>query len=153
MDADRGFAVSCTRVALSGIGMVQLYIVESSAVVRTGLLALLEWAPGIQLAGQAAGAAVAMRGLDQTAVDVIIVEADLPDGSGLDVVRHVKKIRPATVAILLAGGGHPRYAEQGRAAGADYVLDKATECDTLLELLRGIVASRNASVTGKRALH
>lgn len=60
---------------------------------------------------------------------LVIVDVDLPDGSGLDLCRKIRahKVLGATPVIVLTGHSDARYKMMGFSAGADQYLTKPIE--------------------------
>jgi hypothetical protein len=73
-------------------------------------------------------------------IDLIISDMNLPDGSGLDVVRDVRASREwrATPVLILSGDVNPRIVDKAYALGANAYLDKSPRGRSLSELLRSL---------------
>jgi DNA-binding NarL/FixJ family response regulator len=69
-------------------------------------------------------------------VDAAIVDLDLPDGSGLDVLSALGDIRPDARTIVLTAHARPDLAERAIAAGAAAFLTKEGTLDRVLAALR-----------------
>ena len=65
---------------------IRVFLLDDHEVVRRGIADVLE-ADGITIVGEAATAAEALRRIPATSPDVAILDARLPDGSGIDVCR------------------------------------------------------------------
>lgn len=62
-------------------------------------------------------------------LDLVLVDAALPDGDGLDLCRQMKRVRPALPVIVLTAEAGAR--EAAFAAGADLFLSKPFDDETL----------------------
>src|SRR5689334_4223920 len=71
-----------------------------------------------------------------TALDAAIVDLDLPDGSGLDVVSALRELRPGARTIVLTAHARSDLAERALVAGAAAFLAKEGTLDRVLAALR-----------------
>jgi DNA-binding NarL/FixJ family response regulator len=90
-------------------------------------------------AGDLRGAEASIR---QLRPDAVILDIRLPGGSGITLLRHMKRERPAATVIVLTNYPYPQYREECLDAGADYFLYKATEFDKVGEILNRMAGSR-----------
>jgi CheY-like chemotaxis protein len=78
--------------------------------------------------------------------DLVITDLGVPDMSGFDVAKGVKRLDPATPVVLVSGWAVQQESGEVREAGIEYVLPKPCPLEDLLETiqkaLRGAVASR-----------
>ena len=126
---------------------VKVFVVEDSLEVRKRLVAMLATVPGVNVVGEADSVRAAAAGVLATAVDVILLDLQLLDGTGLDVLLQVKPVRPDIRVIVLSNLAGPQYREASLAAGADVFLDKSHEFGRVPEILRGWLAAPEAAPT------
>ncbi len=81
---------------------VRVAVVDDHPVFRIGLAALLDSLDGIDVVGQAAGAEDAHAVLAGTEVDVVVMDLDLGDGSGVDVTRELVRARPGVGVLVVS---------------------------------------------------
>jgi DNA-binding NarL/FixJ family response regulator len=124
---------------MSPADRLRLLVVDDSAVAGSRLMSLLGSMPDVELLPQAWSVASARRAFYGGGPDVVVTDFSLPDGTGLDVVRYVKKVWPSTIVIVLTaeslGGVRRRCLE----AGADFILDKSVEIDDLLRIVENLL--------------
>ena len=65
----------------------------------------------------------------------VLTDLSLPECSGLDVARSVKRMRPATPVVLITGWGHLLDPARLRASGVDFMLVKPFRLERLLAVL------------------
>jgi DNA-binding NarL/FixJ family response regulator len=109
-------------------GEIRVVLVDDHPVFRIGLAALLSSLPGITVVGQAAGA-VQGRALllERDDVDVAVVDLDLGDGSGVDVIRDVLRARPdLRVLVVTMHDDDQAVAASVRAGARGYLLKSAS---------------------------
>jgi len=67
--------------------------------------------------------------------DVVLTDLSLPECSGLDVARSVKRLRPETPVVLITGWGHLLDPERLRESGVDLMLVKPFRLERVLSVL------------------
>lgn len=91
---------------------------------------------GIEMVWQAEDAAQAILAFRQLRPEVAILDIQMPAGSGIDVLAHIKKESPLTTVIILTNYPLPLFRKRCLKAGADYFFDKSTEFEKVIEVLR-----------------
>jgi DNA-binding NarL/FixJ family response regulator len=116
---------------------MNVLVVDDTAEVRKRLLALLRRIPAVTVVGEADSVKSALEGLASTAVDVVLLDLQLGDGTGLDVLAAVRARHPGVRAIVISNFANGPYRQASLAAGATVFLDKSIEFGRLDEILRG----------------
>jgi two-component system response regulator DevR len=80
---------------------IRVFLLDDHELVRRGLRELLEVEGDIEVVGESGSAAEAIRRIPALKPDVAILDARLPDGSGIDVCRDVRSIDPNVRALIL----------------------------------------------------
>ena len=80
---------------------IRVYLLDDHEVVRRGVRDLLEAEPDITVVGEADSALVASRRIPALRPHVAILDARLPDGSGIEVCREVRSQDPSIAALIL----------------------------------------------------
>ena len=79
--------------------------------------------PRLALVGEFGSAATAMAAAAALAPDVALVDLGLPDGSGFDVIRHIRAVSPQTsVMVVSVFGGERNLLEAIEAGATGYLL-------------------------------
>ncbi|MGA8112351.1 MAG: response regulator transcription factor [Actinocatenispora sp.] len=81
--------------------MIGVYLLDDHEVVRRGLRELLETEGDIKVVGESGSAMQAVSRIPALRPDVAVLDARLPDGSGIDVCRDVRSIDPSIRALIL----------------------------------------------------
>jgi DNA-binding NarL/FixJ family response regulator len=110
-------------------------VVEDSAIVRERICDLLNEEPHLQVIGQASDVAEALARFEELRPQAVVLDYRLPDGNGLQVLRHVKQAAPWCVVIMLTNLREDMFGEICRASGADHFFHKATEFERVAEVL------------------
>jgi len=119
---------------------LQVFVVEDAVEVRKRLIALLRTVPGVAVVGEAESVRGAIEGVLSTAANVLLLDLQLSDGNGLDVLAELKPQRPALRVIVLSNFSAAPYRQASLAAGADAFFDKSQEFGRVPDILRDWLA-------------
>lgn len=114
---------------------LQVYLVDDSALVRTSLAELLTTADQICVCGAAGSVAQALPAIAAGRPDVVILDLDLPDGNGLQVLHALRQLPAPPVVIILTMYPFSLYGEQCLTAGAVCYLEKGGRIERVVEAL------------------
>jgi two-component system, NarL family, response regulator DevR len=126
---------------------MKVFIIEDSALMYARISQAVKAIDGMVVSGAASDAQGALSAIRATNPDAIIVDIQLREGSGLDVVKQIKAERPETKTLVLSNSATEPYLHAARVAGADYFLDKSTEFGQLAGILNGWLALHTASLS------
>ena len=119
---------------------ITVYLLDDHEVVRTGLRQLLESEPDITVVGESASAAEAQRRIPAIRPDVAVLDARLPDGSGIEVCREIRSRDPEIRALILTSFDDDQALFAAIMAGAaGYVLKDIRSSD-LVHGIRTVAA-------------
>lgn len=127
---------------------MDLFIVEDSIPVRERLVRSLEGLEGLDIVGTAEDVTAAIAGLEHNAPDALILDLQLPSGSGLQVLRAVREKLPGMRVIVMTNFAAEPYRKAAMAAGAEIFLDKSAEFGRVRDIL-----CEWRDEAGKRPLH
>jgi DNA-binding NarL/FixJ family response regulator len=80
---------------------LRVLLVDDHDLFRTGLRNLLEEHGGVDVAGEAADGAQAVRLVRELAPDVVVMDLNMPTMSGVEATRHINALSPLTRVIVL----------------------------------------------------
>lgn len=115
---------------------MNVFIADDSSVLIDRLSDLVREVPGVNLVGSAGEAAEAGRAILEAHPDVVILDLQLKNGNGIEVLDAVKSIHPDMIVIVLTNYPYPQYRRKCMAAGADFFLDKSSEFQRIPAILR-----------------
>ncbi|MDC7121554.1 response regulator transcription factor [Cellulomonas fimi] len=120
---------------------VRVVLVDDHPVFRIGMAALLDSLPGIEVTAQAATAAEA-RALFGGAVeaDVVLMDLDLGDGSGVDLTRDLLRDRPGLAVLVVTMHEDDDAVVASVRAGARGYLVKSAPPDAVERAVRAVAA-------------
>lgn len=98
----------------------------------------------IETIGQAQDVGEAINSIEELKPDAVILDIQMPGGSGIEVLRHIKKEQPATVVIILTNYPYSQYRHECMDGGADFFFDKSLEFDRAIEICK--VLARGSDV-------
>ncbi len=123
--------------------MIRVFLLDDHEVVRRGLSDLLEREDDIEVIGESGSAEEARRRIPALRPDVAVLDARLPDGSGIDVCRDVRSIDPSIRALILTSYEDDEALFAAIMAGAaGYVLKQVRGAD-LVEAVRTVAAGHS----------
>jgi DNA-binding NarL/FixJ family response regulator len=118
--------------------MLKVLIVDDHTITREGLRRILSDHPQIATVGEAGNGADAIALVEAREWDIVLLDISLPDRSGLEVLKIMKKARPQLPVLVLSMYPVDQYALRVlRAGGAGY-LTKESAPDQLLEAVRKV---------------
>lgn len=122
---------------------IRLLLVDDHAVVRSGLRMLLEGEKDMEIVGEAESAKGALEDAILLKPDVILMDIGLPDLSGIEATREIKKRIPQTSIVALTIHEDEEYFFKMLEAGASGYVPKRAAPE---ELLTAIRAAANGQV-------
>jgi DNA-binding NarL/FixJ family response regulator len=121
--------------------MIRLMVVDDHAIVRRGLVRVVETAPDIELVGTAANGIEALHLLTRSRPDVVLMDIGMPVLDGVGATRLIVDHDPQVRVVVLTGSADDRVSE-ALEAGACAVVLKDAEVEVLLEAIRRAAGDR-----------
>jgi DNA-binding NarL/FixJ family response regulator len=119
--------------------MISVAIVEDNAGLRQSLQLLLEQAPGLRCSGAFATAEEALKQLPSQGADVVLMDINLPQMSGIECARRLREILPEARVIMITVYRDNEKIFQALSAGAyGYLLKRATP-EEILEAIADVI--------------
>ena len=122
---------------------IRVFLLDDHEVVRRGISDLVQAAGDIVVVGEAGTAAEALSRMPATRPDVAILDARLPDGSGLDVCRDIRSTLPQTRCLILTSYDDDDALFAAVLAGASGYLLKEIRGSSLVDAVRQIAAGKS----------
>jgi len=131
---------------------IKVLIADDHPIVCRGIHNLLEPAPGISVVGEAHSGAEALQFIDSLQPDVVLLDVELSDMSGIDVIRKLNEEQKMTVKILgLSSYDDREFISQLLALGASGYLLKDEIPEQIIEAVRGVARGETGWVSRKVA--
>lgn len=122
---------------------VRVFLLDDHEVVRRGITDLITAQPDIIVVGEAGTAAEARARIPATRPDVAILDARLPDGSGIDVCRDIRSAMPETRCLILTSYDDNDAIFAAVMAGASGYLLKEVRGSAIVEAIRQVAAGNS----------
>jgi two-component system invasion response regulator UvrY len=120
--------------------MAKILIADDHPMVRAGLRSML--AERYDDTAEAASGAEALQSLGSEHWDLLILDINMPDRGGMDVLREIKASYPAVKVLVLSVFPEKQYALNVLKAGANGYLAKECAPKDLLDAVRTILQGR-----------
>ena len=104
---------------------MNVFIVEDSEAMRESLRSMLSEFHDVKIAGYAADEKGAIEQINALLPDVVILDLNLQSGTGVAVLKNVKKHHPEVKVMVLTNCNGELYVDACKRANADYFFDKS----------------------------
>jgi DNA-binding NarL/FixJ family response regulator len=122
-------------------------IVDDHAAIRTGIAHSIEKA-GMSCCAMAASKSEAIAQLAHTNPDAVVVDLNLPDGSGLDLIRWIRKSSTEIAIVMLTMSDSDGDVISAMNAGASGYVKKSAPLSELISVLeRALLAPQSFTAT------
>ena len=122
---------------------IKIYLVDDHLVIRYGLRMLLDGEKNVEIIGEAASASEALNAMAELKPDVVLMDISLPDLSGIEATREIKRLWPDTAVVALTIHEDEEYFFKMLDAGASGYVPKRAAPE---ELLTAIHAANSGDV-------
>jgi two-component system, NarL family, invasion response regulator UvrY len=121
---------------------IRVFIADDHAIVREGLKQILAESRDIIVAGEAENGHDAVHLFRGSHCHVMLLDISLPDRSGIDVLKQVKKEYPDTAVLMLSMHREDQYAIRSLRAGAAGYLTKQSAPRELVVAIRQVASGQ-----------
>jgi DNA-binding NarL/FixJ family response regulator len=119
---------------------MRILLVDDHGIFRRGLKEILaEEFPDAEF-GEAGTAQAALEKITKCAWDAVVLDITMPGGSGLDVLKDIKRIRPSLPVLFLSMHPEEQYAVRVLKAGASGYITKVRAASDLVIAFKKIMA-------------
>ena len=121
---------------------IRVFIADDHAIVREGLKQILAESRDIVVAGEAENGLDAVKLLRKAKCHVMLLDISMPDRSGIEVLKQVKKEYPEMAVLMLSMHREDQYAIRSLKAGAAGYLTKQSAPRELVDAIRQVAAGQ-----------
>jgi DNA-binding NarL/FixJ family response regulator len=117
----------------------KVLIVDDHPIVRRGLAELIAMESDLEVCGEAADMADALKAIESNSPDVAIVDISLKNGHGLELIEHVKANHGSVKMLVSSMHDEMLFAERSLRAGALGYIPKQEATENLLDAIRHVL--------------
>ncbi|MCI0638418.1 MAG: response regulator transcription factor [Gemmataceae bacterium] len=114
----------------------KVLIVDDHPAVREGLALRIARQPDLEVSGEAADVAEALRELTANKPDVVVIDIALKTGNGIDLIKRIKSRDESVRMLVCSMYGENLYAERALRAGALGYITKEEATDQIIQAIR-----------------
>jgi len=122
--------------------MARILIADDHAVVRKGLVQIISETLDLKVTAEASSGLEVLDRVREQPFDVVVLDLNMPDQSGLDTLKQLKAEHPDLPVLVLSMYGEEQYAVRVLRAGASGYLTKESAPDQLVHAVRKVAAGR-----------
>jgi two-component system, NarL family, invasion response regulator UvrY len=122
--------------------MIRVLIADDHAIVRQGLKQILAETRDMVVAGEAENSTQAVRLAREAEWDVALLDISMPDRSGIDTLKLIRRERPKLPILMLSMHPEDHYAVRCLKAGASGYLTKQSAPVQLVRAIRQVASGR-----------
>lgn len=136
---------------------IRVMIIDDHEVVRRGIAEIVDRAEGLTVVAEAGSVAEAVRRAQLVRPEVLLVDLQLPDGTGIDIIATLREKVPDARPIVLTSFDDDDALASALAAGAKAYLLKTVRGAEIADVVRAVASGRTLlderTVTRRRADH
>jgi DNA-binding NarL/FixJ family response regulator len=119
--------------------IIRVFLIDDHPVLRDSLARALSMEPGMTVVGQAGTAAEAFNDLPAAKPDVVLVDLNIPDRDGIELLGALHTLHPYAKLLVLSGYDDEYRVAEALRAGAQGYLVKTAEVTEVIDGIRRIV--------------
>ncbi len=118
----------------------RIVLVDDHALVRSGLKALLDAEPDLEVTGEAGDGAQGVEIALERHPDVVLMDVEMPGGDGIEATARIREQHPGVRVLVVTTFGRPGYLRRAMQAGASGFVVKDTPAHALADAVRRVHA-------------
>jgi two-component system, NarL family, invasion response regulator UvrY len=128
--------------------LIRIVIADDHAIVRTGLRQFFSEQVDLRVTGEAASGREALELVRQGDLDVLLMDLQMPDQSGVDALAAIKARAPDLPVLILSGFPEAHYATTLLKQGASGYLNKECDPEEIVKAIRTLYRGRKYITAG-----
>lgn len=122
--------------------MIKILVVDDHALIRKGLKQLLEDSPDMKIIGETASGMEAVTLLRTQHYDLMLLDINLPDKHGIELLKQFKSEQPDLKIIILSMYPEDQYGVRALKAGAMGYINKQSASEVLIKAIRHVISGK-----------
>ncbi|MGM0384632.1 MAG: response regulator [Actinomycetota bacterium] len=132
-------------------------IVDDHEIVRRGIAEIVDRSDGLVVVAEAGSVAEALRRAELVRPEVVLIDLQLPDGTGIDIINALRGSLPQTRPVVLTSFDDDDALSEALRAGAKAFLLKTVRGAEIADVIKAVASGRtlldDRTVTRRRADH
>ncbi len=120
--------------------MIRIVIADDHEIVRAGLKQIISDDTDMEIAGESNNGENLIELIKKYDYDVVLLDLKMSGISGIEVIKHIKAIKPDLPIIVLSMHAEDQYAVRTIKAGASGYITKETAAENLINAVRKVVS-------------
>jgi len=133
------------HACVEGECRLKVLLADDSKLMRERLAVQLCELEKVELVGETDQIPGLLGQIQRLKPDVVVLDIHMPGGNGIQALEAIKKEPGSPVVVMLAMLPYPQYRKKCLEAGAEFFFDKATEFDLVMQALRRLQDTFDAS--------
>ena len=117
----------------------RVILVDDHPIMRHGLAQLIRAEEGLNVIGEAGNAREGLEVVGKLKPDLAVIDLTLPDKNGLELVKDIRAMHPATQCLVLSMHDETMYGERALRAGARGYVMKEEAADQLVTAIHKVL--------------
>lgn len=135
----------------------RVMIIDDHEIVRRGIAEIIDRDDALEVVAEAGSVADAVRRADLVRPDVVLVDLQLPDGTGIDILKQLAVSHPEILPIVLTSFDNDEALAESLEAGARAYVLKTVRGAEITDVIKAVAAGRilldERTITRRRADH
>jgi len=119
---------------------MKVLIIDDHAIVRRGMIALLQEHFKDVEVGEAAEAKAGLEAVVRDAWDLVVVDISMPGRNGLELIQDIKRLRPGMPILVISSHAEKDYALRALKLGAAGYVSKQSAADALVTAVQRVMS-------------
>lgn len=116
----------------------RILVADDHPIVRAGLVKIVNNDPDVYVADEVCTCQETLEKVVAEHYDIVVLDITMPDGSGLDVLKEIRKNKPDLPVLILSIHPEDQYAVRTLKAGASGYLTKKSAPNELMNAIRTV---------------
>ena len=133
----------------------RVMIIDDHEIVRRGIAEIIDRDDALEVVAEAGSVADAVRRADLVRPDVVLVDLQLPDGTGIDILKQLAVSHPEILPIVLTSFDDDEALAESLEAGARAYVLKTVRGAEITDVIKAVAAGRilldERTITRRRA--
>lgn len=128
----------------TGFPVIRILLADDHGIVRAGIRQFLEKEPRLQVVGEATDGKSALRMVSELLPDIVLMDIQMPEMSGMDVTRRLRLAGVATKVLILSAYDDLPFIRAAIKAGADGYMVKTADPAEIIHAIHRVCRGEKA---------